>query len=262
MASGVLPLAAGDATRLLAFLGEETKSYQAAMILGASSDTQDAWGTITPINNRLVSEEELLQILPAFTGVILQIPPMFSAVHYQGQRLYDLARQGVEVEREPRQVQIFSLELLRLTRVEETQEARIRVVCSKGTYVRTLCHDIGKRLGTGAYMSELVRTRSGAFSLDTARDLEEIMESGTRAEHLLLPVDYPLANLPAVCLVDAGDIRTVRHGGAISCSLPLVDGPVRIYSDENILIGIGYLTEGSVLKPVRVLAGSSEGSNT
>lgn len=262
MASGVLPLAAGDATRLLAFLGEETKSYQAAMILGAASDTQDAWGTITPVNNRSVSEEELLQILPAFTGVILQIPPMFSAVHYQGQRLYDLARQGVEVEREPRQVQIINLELLRLTRVEDIQEARIRVVCSKGTYVRTLCNDIGTRLGTGAYMSELVRTRSGAFSLDTAQDLEEIMESGTRAENLLLPVDYPLSHLPAVCLGDTGDIRAVRHGGAISCSLPPVEGPVRIYSDKNILIGIGYVTEGSVLKPVRVLAGSSEGSNT
>lgn len=262
MASGILPLAVGDATRLLAFLGAETKCYQAAMILGAASDTQDAWGAITPVNNRLVPEEELLQILPAFTGVILQIPPMFSAVHYQGQRLYDLARQGVEVEREPRPVEIFSLELLQLTRAEETQEARIRVACSRGTYVRTLCHDIGARLGTGAYMSELVRTRSGAFSLDTARNLEEIMDSAIEAKTLLLPVDYPLSDLPAVCLVDAGEIRTVRHGGSIPCSLPLVDSPVRIYSDQDTLIGIGQVTEGSRLKPVRVLAGSNEGSNT
>jgi len=264
MASGVLPLAIGDATRLLTYMGEETKSYLATMILGSISDTQDAWGTISLVDNLLVSEEELLQIFPAFTGIIEQIPPMYSAVHHQGRRLYELARQGLEVERSPRQMEIFALELLELSRIGEVQQARIKVVCSKGTYVRTLCHDIGARLGTGAYMSELVRTHSGAFSLDTACQLDDIMDHDIQAEDLL-PLDYPLYHLPEVHLSEPAEIRAIMHGGSIPWSGTLINGPVRIYSPPNILTGIGYVTRDTLdplLKPVRILAGSSAGSNT
>lgn len=265
MASGVLPLAIGDATRLLCFLGEETKSYMATMVLGAVSDTQDAWGTIKPIDSHLVSEEELLQILPAFTGIILQIPPMYSAVHHQGQRLYDLARQGVEVEREPRQVEITRLELLQLIQEGGTQQARVRVVCSKGTYIRTLCHDIGTRLGTGAYMSELVRTQSGAFSLDTAYSLDDIINGGIGAEDFLLPLDYPLSHLYKVYLTDPEQINSIRHGGSIKWLLKPIAGPVKIYSDQRVLMGIGYVKADKLettLNPVRILAGSTGMSNT
>ena len=264
MASGVLPLAVGDATRLLSFLGEETKSYLASMVLGSISDTQDAWGIISPLDNHLVSQEELLQVLPAFTGTIEQIPPMYSAVHHQGQRLYELARQGLEVERTPRQVEILALELLELTRAEEAQQARIRVVCAKGTYVRTLCHDIGARLGTGAYMSELLRTHSGAFSLDTASSLDDIMGNGIRAQDLL-PLDYPLSHLASVYLSSLAEIKVLLHGGAIPWTGILADGPVCIYSPQHVLLGIGYISPDKVeplLKPVRVLAGSMTGFNT
>lgn len=264
MASGVLPLAAGDATRLLSFLEEETKSYLATMILGSISDTQDAWGTIRHFNEQMVSEEEVLQALTVFTGIIEQIPPMFSAVHHQGQRLYQLARQGLEVERTPRRVEIMGLELLDLKHFDGVQRARIRVECSRGTYVRTLCHDIGTHLGTGAYMSELVRTRSGRFSLEAACQLEDIMVRGLGPEDLL-PLDCPLSHLPAAYLAGPAEVRMITHGGSIPWSGTPVDGPVRIYSPQKLLIGIGNMIgdgQESVLKPVRVLAGSSAESNT
>lgn len=258
MASGVLPLAVGDATRLLSFLGEETKSYVATMVLGGVSDTQDAWGTIRPTPHHLVSSEEMLHILPAFTGVIRQIPPMYSAVHYQGQRLYELARQGLEVERTPREIEIYELELLELSRQEINQQARLRVVCSKGTYVRTLCHDMGAILGTGAYMADLVRTRSGAFDLERACRLDDIMERGIREEDLL-PLDYPLAHLPELVLNQAADVRTVLHGGSLPWSDHPLAGPLRIYAFPRILLGIGACSGEQpevLIRPVRVLAGN------
>lgn len=264
MASGVLPLAVGDATRLLGFLEEESKSYLATMQLGSSSDTQDAWGTIKPINDRLVTEEEMLQTLQRFTGIIEQIPPMYSAVHHQGQRLYELARQGIEVERTPRPAEIIELELLDLKKSDRTQQARIRVVCSRGTYVRTLCHDIGNQLGTGAYMSELVRTHSGAFPLDKASHLDDIMSRGLRPEELL-PLDYPLTNFAAVYLSDPTETRTISHGGWIPWSGAIITRQVRIYSPQLTMIGIGNVEDNgveAVLKPIRVLAGSLSDSNT
>lgn len=258
MASGVLPLAVGDATRLLSFLGEETKSYVATMILGGVSDTQDAWGTISPTPHHLVSSEEMLQTLPAFTGIIRQIPPMYSAVHHQGRRLYELARQGLEVERIPREIEIYQLEVLELNQNEPNQQARIRVVCSKGTYVRTLCHDIGASLGTGAYMTDLLRTRSGAFSLEQAYRLDDIMERGIREEDLL-PLDYPLAHLPEVVLNQAADVRTVLHGGSLSWSGSPPAGLLKIYAFPRILLGIGACSGEQpevIIRPIRVLAGS------
>lgn len=258
MASGVLPLALGDATRLISFLGEETKSYVATMVLGGISDTQDAWGTIRPTPHHLVSSEEMLQTLPAFTGVIRQTPPMYSAVHHQGQRLYELARQGLEVERTPREIEIYKVEVLELNQDEPNQQARIRVVCSKGTYVRTLCHDMGASLGTGAYMADLVRTRSGAFSLEQACRLDDIMEGGIQEEDLL-SLDYPLAHLPEVVLTQAADVRSVLHGG----SLPWPDHPLagllKIYAFPRILLGIGTCSgeqPDALIRPIRVLAGS------
>lgn len=264
MASGVLPLAVGDATRLLSYLGHETKTYIATMILGSISDTQDAWGNIQPINDRAVSDNEIVETIRTFTGVIEQIPPMYSAVHHEGQRLYELARQGVEVERTPRRVDIMELEILSTEWLDGVQQVRFRVNCSRGTYVRTLCHDIGTHLGTGAYMSDLIRTNSGVFSLETAGKLEDIIVDGLRVENLL-SLDYPLSHLPAVYLADPSETRTIIHGGPIPWSVAAGDSPVRIYSPEKNLIGIGKIDEedlGVMLKPVRVLAGSSAKCNT
>lgn len=264
MASGVLPLAVGDATRLLSYLGDETKSYIATMRLGSISDTQDAWGSIQPINDCLISDNEIEETIRTFKGVIDQIPPMYSAVHHEGQRLYELARQGVEVERTPRRVDIMELEILSIEILDRVQQIRFRVKCSRGTYVRTLCHDIGAQLGTGAYMSDLIRTHSGAFALETAGRLEDIIANGLKVENIL-SLDYPLSHLPAVYLADPSETRTIIHGGPIPWSAAAEDGPIRIYSSQKNLIGIGKIDEeglGAILKPVRVLAGSSAECNT
>jgi tRNA pseudouridine55 synthase len=186
-ATGVLPVAVGLGTRLIAWMPEQRKEYLATMTLGGVSDTQDGYGHITYTGKNTFEEENLLRILSGFTGSIRQVPPMFSAVRHQGQRLYDLARQGIEVERKERSIWIYELEIIHQERADNLPRITIRVSCSSGTYIRTLCHDIGTALGTGAFMSDLRRIRSGYFSIDSAWGLEEIVQDLQEGkEHLLL----------------------------------------------------------------------------
>lgn len=192
-ATGVLVLCFGAATRLIPYLDETDKVYQAHLILGRSTDTQDYTGTVvraTPETH--ISREELLQAMAAFRGEIRQIPPMYSAVKREGRPLYELARQGLKVEREARTMTIFELEPLEplADSYQAGEGPWLRIRCSKGTYIRTLCHDMGEYLGCGAHMRELNRWSSGSFTLNDAVELEQAKtwgEDGTLKEHLMAP---------------------------------------------------------------------------
>lgn len=202
-AVGVLVVAVGQATRLLPFLPLEPKEYVARVVLGVATDTEDASGRITAqVNTSAVTEQRLRDALPAFVGQIAQIPPMVSAVHHEGQRLYALARKGIVVERKPRTVTIHSLAMGDFTRGAQA-EATLRVVCGGGTYVRTLCADIGAALGVPAHLQTLVREAVGRFRREQATDLD------TLTPEKLLPVEEAL-DLPAADVSDEDAARLDR----------------------------------------------------
>lgn len=252
MATGVLPVAVGQATRIIPYLEKGEKEYIASMTLGAVSDTQDAWGNIIDGQPGSVSREQLEGVLPLFRGTIWQEPPMFSAVHYEGVRLYELARQGKTVSREKRPVEIKSLELLEFEDRDRYPVAKLKVVCSRGTYIRTLCHDIGQELGTGAYLSALTRTRSGEFTLSQATDLDEALDSWSS---LLMPLDYPLQDWPLVVLTTPQDVRGMENGQTITVNTRLPAGLVRVYRPDNTLLAIAQVQrrgDKDYLKPERV----------
>ncbi len=186
MAQGVLPLLLGNATRAQDILPDSDKEYEAGFKLGMTTDTLDIWGEIRSESTANVSKGDIEALIPRFTGEISQLPPMYSAVKKNGVRLYDLARQGVTVEREPRTVTITELELLGFD--EKTQTGRLRILCSKGTYIRTLIDDIGARLGCGAVMTALVRTKACGFTLADAKTLDEIRavtDEGNASDNIL-----------------------------------------------------------------------------
>jgi len=241
MADGVLPLAVGQATRLTNLLLEGNKGYRAEMTLGAVADTQDAWGELTYVTADIDLElSELLAVLDMFRGEIEQVPPMYSAVNYQGQRLYKLARQGISVEVQPRRVTIYSLELVESHLEGPPYRVVLDVVCSKGTYIRTLCHDIGQALGCGAYLSGLTRYFSGPFRLEEAVALEEAERLvGQGDKSILLPFDFPLAHLPRVVLEDQNAIKKLRNGNTISVANLPAAALVRIYSPGNEVLVLG-----------------------
>lgn len=173
LAKGVLLILLGPATRWSNYLMAAEKKYRAEITFGIKTDTYDAAGKVLEEKSVFLRREQLALILPEFTGKIRQVPPMVSALHYRGKRLYDLARQGITVERTPREVFIREIKIIEF-REGEPPVATIEVTCSKGTYIRTLCYDIGERLGCGAYQSDLTRIRSGRFTLEQARTLDEI----------------------------------------------------------------------------------------
>ncbi len=254
MASGVLPLALGNATRIIPFIKNEDKTYLATMTLGAVSDTLDAWGQISYTGQTRYQEKDLRDILKEFTGNIKQIPPMYSAVHHQGQRLYELARQGITVSREEREVAIYSIDLLDIDNKLDLPAVKIRIDCSKGTYVRTLCHDIGQRLGTGAILSNLIRIRSGDFAIEQSCTLEELLHTTNIEEHLL-GIDYPITLIPALSIESPDDIDAILNGRMIKTSTKLPDGIVRVYANNYQLLALAVSTgssEQSVIKPERV----------
>lgn len=182
-ATGVLVLCLGKATKSVRFLINDDKEYEAIMVLGISTDSQDASGRVLKrADNLKVSETDIYEVMEKFRGEIEQIPPMFSAVHYRGKRLYQLARQGKVVKRIPRPVKIFSLKVIKI----ELPRIKFNVVCSKGTYIRTLCADIGEALGCGAHQEELIRIRSGTFHIRDSLTLEELRKSA-HPESFLLP---------------------------------------------------------------------------
>lgn len=192
-AEGVLPVCLGSATRLCDLFGEGTKQYRAVLLLGVTTDTQDTTGNILSKKEVSCTEEQVREVLASFTGTIEQMPPMYSAVKIKGKRLYEFARKGIEVERKSKTVTIEALDLERI----ELPELSFLVTCSKGTYVRTLCQDIGEALGCGGCMKHLIRTRVNEFTSDDALTLDAVAELFTegRLKERIIPPDYffPLA---------------------------------------------------------------------
>jgi tRNA pseudouridine55 synthase len=214
MATGVLPVVVGRATRLVEYLAEADKAYRAVLVLGATSDTYDREGSVLPVPGASLPEREAIeQALAGFRGEIEQVPPMHSALKVGGKRLYELAREGKEVERAARRVEISRLEI----EAYKPPLLQLFVECSKGTYVRSLAHDLGAALGTGAYLDGLVRTRVGAFSLDeaiTLEGLEGAFEQETWQESLR-PPESILAGWP-LYHVDSEKARAIAQGKAVA----------------------------------------------
>ena len=249
MATGVLPVALGKATRFIDFLPDENKEYVAALLFGVTTDTLDRTGAVLSRTEANVSEADLLSVLPAFTGEIDQIPPMYSALSVNGQRLYDLARQGVEVERKPRRVTVRELEYLGQT---GKNEFKIRVACSKGTYIRTLIDDIGKQLGPGAVMTALRRTAANGFTEAEAKT-EETLKSLLPAP---LPVDAPFAALSAVTVSEKQAVRFINGNDLALSRLPGFSGEglTRVYAPDKTFLGLGMPEpDADALRPRRVL---------
>ena len=222
MATGVLPVFVGSATKAVSFAESGDKEYFAGLRLGVTTDTQDTSGNVLERREIAVSRESLEAVLPRFTGEIQQIPPMYSAIKINGQKLYELARKGAEIQRSARNITIFELELLGQT---DDGDWTLRVRCSKGTYVRTLCHDIGQALGCGGCMSALRRTMAAGFTLAESHTLEEVQQAG---ESLLAPTDSLFRQYPAYRLTTEKADRACRCGNPIPAE-GLAEGLYRVY---------------------------------
>ena len=210
MATGVLPVFVDRATRGVEFFEHAEKTYEAVLQLGLTTDTEDISGTVLERKDVHISETEFSSILPRFRGKIMQVPPMYSALKINGQKLVDLARKGKTVERQPRQIEIFQLELLEFT----GDTARLRVRCSKGTYIRTLCKDIGEALGCGGCMAALRRVQAGEYTIEEAVPLQTLLESENPGQYLR-PVESMFRNHPALKL-SAKQEKCCRNGASFS----------------------------------------------
>ena len=252
MATGVLPVFVGRATRAVEFAVEGEKEYLAALKLGVITNTQDTTGEVVEERPVAVDRAALEGVLDRFRGEIQQIPPMYSAIKVKGKKLYQLARAGQEVERAPRPVTIHRLELLSQPPEgfpEEEHTWYLRVVCSKGTYVRTLCHDIGEALGCGGCMSALRRTRVGEYTLEGAVTLEEVQAAADPAA-LLTPVDSCFAGRPMLLLKSAQAEKKVRNGMALTLPVPPGDGEYRVYGVDKTFLALSWV-EGNKLTTIK-----------
>lgn len=254
-ATGVLPLAVGEATRVVEYLAEATKGYVAEVTLGVATDSYDGDGRVTAVAPEaavVLRCEDVADALARFLGPQRQVPPMHSAVKIGGERLYEAARRGVEVARPPRPVELFALDLLRW----EPPVLRVAVECSKGTYVRSLASDLGRSLGVGGYLSDLVRTRTGPFRLQDAWTLPELAEAaqlGVDAvwSDLASHPDAVLAEWPALILGGA-EVEDWRRGRAIPAKL--ADGACRVYDSDGAWLGVGRGDpEAAVWRPTKVV---------
>ena len=236
MATGVLPVFVGRATRGVEFFEHAEKTYETVLQLGITTDTEDISGTVLTKTEPSVTEEAFLEILSQFRGDILQTPPMYSALKVNGQKLYDLARKGVEVQRQPRPITIHELTCLSF----DGDTARLRVRCSKGTYIRTLCKDIGEALGCGGCMAALRRTSAGEYTLEDAIPLETLLETEV-PETCLRSVDTMFRNYPAQTLTQKQEQRC-RNGNSFSVKIP--DGTYRVYSQAGEFLALSRVDSG------------------
>lgn len=245
MATGVLPILAGNATKIQNMLQGSSKEYRAKFRLGLITDTEDTSGKILKKNPVNVNVETLKKVTSAFVGEIKQVPPMYSAIKKDGVRLYSLARQGIDVSREKRVVTIDDIKLENYN--EEMQEATMLVRCSKGTYIRTLCADIGNQLGCGATMSKLERTRVGSFTLEKSITLDRAKElaSENKLDKLLLSIDSVLSKYNAVKVTDAQTVRFLNGGGLALDRISIKDAQdsqkLKVYGTDGKLLGLGIV---------------------
>ena len=236
MATGVLPVFVGRATRGVEFFEHAEKTYEAVIRLGLVTDTQDTSGAVLEEKDVHISDVEFLDILRQFRGEIMQIPPMYSALKVNGQKLCDLARKGQEVERKPRPITVYQLDAADF----DGLTARLTVRCSKGTYIRTLCHDIGQALGCGGCMQALRRISAGAYTIEEAVPLQELLETA-EPEKYLCPVDSMFRAFPALTLTAKQETRC-RNGNAFSRNA--ADGTYRVYSGSGEFLALSRIENG------------------
>jgi len=254
-AAGVLPVCLGKGTKLCDMLTDRDKTYRAVMLLGTVTDTQDTSGAVLSERKVTSTEQEVLEAIQSFRGDYEQIPPMYSALKVDGKKLYELAREGKVIERKARLVHIHEI------KVEETALPRVTmtVSCSKGTYIRTLCHDIGEKLGCGGCMESLIRTKAGTFAIAdsfTLGQIEELRDKGSLMDHIT-PIDEMFMEYPRVDvreefhkLLYNGNMFYEKH---MAVQVPLQDGPVRVYDAGGQFFAIyGYEKAEKRFKPVKI----------
>ena len=236
MATGVLPVFVGRATRGVEFFEHAEKTYETVLRLGITTDTEDISGTVLTEQDAFATGEQLEEVLANFRGEILQIPPMYSALKVGGQKLVDLARKGKEVERQPRPITIHELRLLGM----DADGIHLRVRCSKGTYIRTLCKDIGEALGCGGCMAALRRVQAGEYTIDEAVPLQTLLEAED-PEPYLRPVDTMFRQYDAITLTEKQELRC-RNGNSFSITLP--DGTYRAYGKNREFLALSKVDSG------------------
>lgn len=262
MATGMLPLCFGEATKYSQFLLDSDKTYYVTAQLGVCTTTGDREGSVTATTAVVdMSAGKIDAAAAKFVGEIDQIPPMFSAVKVQGKKLYELARQGVEIERKPRRIKIYSITSKQYDAA--TQQYTFEVHCSKGTYVRTLVEDIGRELGCGAHVADLRRTRVTPYDghrIYTFDELQAIADTAGQAglDACLLPLESAVSTFPAIRLSTSAAFY-LRTGQAVRASIPLHASMIRLYSEDDRFLGVGEVTEDGRVQPFRLLATSEPG---
>ncbi|MBE5867756.1 MAG: tRNA pseudouridine(55) synthase TruB [Lachnospiraceae bacterium] len=257
-AVGVLPVCLGSGTKLCDMLTDHDKVYEAVLLLGVETDTQDTTGRVLREGSVDCTEDEVRRAVMSFVGEYDQIPPMYSALKVDGKKLYELAREGKEVDRQARKVWIHSIEILKV----QLPRVTMRVACSKGTYIRTLCHDIGCKLGCGGAMEALKRVKVGRFEVQDAITLNELelLRDAGQVEEKVIPVDGVFEDLPAVHVKDAFR-KLVQNGNALMSGHVIEPelcngGQVRIYDEENRFYGVyEYVHDRHRLQPVKMFLG-------
>ncbi len=246
-AEGVLPICVGKATKACDMITFSDKEYVAGVRLGISTDTYDIWGEVIATESSNITKDGINKILDDFKGELFQVPPMYSAIKKDGKKLYELARNGIEVEREPRKITIYENELLEF----KDNEFSLRVLCSKGTYIRSLCNDIGEKLGCGACMTSLLRTKSSVFTLEESVSFEEleklVEEKG--AENVLGCVDRIFMDLPLLKVNDV--VRARLLNGAYS-RINMPSGMYRIYDSSDLFVGVASVIAGEKGQVVKI----------
>ena len=263
MATGLLVVFAGRATRAVSFSENHSKCYEARLRLGLTTDTQDTTGTVLSRCDRRVTRTELEAVLPQFRGDILQVPPMYSALKVNGKKLYELAREGIEIERKARTVHFYEISILEV----KLPLVRMEVTCSKGTYIRTLCHDIGEKLGCHGCMEQLIRTRVGQFDRNGAHTLDEIaaIVGEGRLSEILVPVDEMFAALRSFATADDHAKKLAENGNPLKPAQIreigetasggdfAEDEEFRLYLDDGTFVGIyQYRPSQNLTRPVKL----------
>lgn len=245
-ATGVLPVCIGRATKVCDMLTNADKAYRVSFVLGMTTDTLDAEGEVLTDQPVTATREEIAQAVQSFLGEIVQIPPMYSAVKVNGKKLYELARSGISVERKERRVTIKNIDILDIDM--ESFTVTMDVECSKGTYIRTLCDDIGMKLGCGAFVSKLQRRKSGIFDIKNSYTIEELIriKEENRLSECIMPVDSLFLEYPEV-VVDEKDEKKVRNGMRVPCN-HLCDGKMyRIYSEKGEFLALSKAQGGQLV---------------
>ena len=266
-AEGVLPVALGKATRLVDLITDKEKTYEAVMRLGVVTDTQDMSGTVlSQVSELNITEEELRTVIASFVGDYMQVPPMYSALKVNGKKLYELAREGIEVERKARRVHIYSIHINEMNLEDEEKTVTFTVECSKGTYIRTLCDDIGQKLGCGACMMKLTRTRVGSFAIDESLTLNQISALCLKGDFdaKVIAVDEMFPDYRKITVTEENN-KLIYNGNKFgpdavkeSENMEYVDTEsFRVYDENAEFIGI-YRYEGNVFAPVKMFYSGSQ----